>query len=105
MYDEFIYPIGVAIVTLQRQNFNAFALSSSHLCLIARSRSLMVTPVRPWRSFHIAPGFPVALFVIVVVFVVVVGVDSSLLLLLLHVLVFFCCLLFHAWFASPPSRN
>ena len=29
-------------------------------CSIPRSRSLMVTPVRPWRSFHIAPGFLVA---------------------------------------------
>ena len=64
----------------QRHNCNASTFSSSRCFSIVRSRSLVVTPVRPWRSFHVALVVPsrsrsfvsVIVFVVVVIVVVVV---------------------------------
>ena len=68
----------------------------------------MVTPVRPWWTFHIATGFLVVpvLFVAVVVFVVVVVVVVVCVVVVVVVVARSCfgCLPFHAWSTSPTQK-
>ena len=90
----------------QNQNCIASVFSSSHCCSIARSWCLLVTPVRPWRSFFIAPGR----FLSLPIFCCRCCLRRRCCrrcccCCCCYSFLCLCLLLFHAWSTSPPSRN
>ena len=114
---QIVWFISAATVTLQRNLWTARVRIATplhvdcHCCSIARSRSLLVTPVRPGdpsSSLLVVPSrsrsFVAVIVFIVVVVVVVVFVVVVVVVVARFFVVCFWLLLFYAW-STSPSRN